>query len=368
MKRVKLAVVGAGHLGRIHAKLLAAMPAVELVAVVDPVASAREEVAGLYGAQPLADHRALLGQVDAAVIATPTKFHHQVALDFLRRGTPLLIEKPLAASVAEADELVVVARRHNALLQVGHVERFNPALRAATPHIGQPKFIEAVRASGFTFRSTDIGVVLDLMIHDLDVVLSLVGAPVVTASALGLAVLGRNEDVAHARLEFANGCVANLSASRVSRATIRRMQIWSDTGYAEVDFGNRAARVVRPGPWVLHRRLDVATVSRDAQEVLGREIPEQHLPLEELPVEPRNALADEQENFVRAVTGQGRIRVTGEDGRDALAVAERILESLRAHRWNGSAEGPTGPLAMPASSPLRGPHWHGAQAPLREAG
>jgi len=368
VRKLKLAVVGAGHLGRIHAKLLAGMPAVELVAVVDPVAAAREEVAAAYGARPVAEHQSLLGEIDGAVIATPTRYHHAVALDFLRRGIPLLVEKPLASTLAEADELVLVARRHKALLQVGHIERFNPALTAASPHISQPKFIEGVRASGFTFRSTDIGVVLDLMIHDLDVVLSLVGSPVENVSALGLAVLGRHEDVAQARLEFASGCIAQLSASRVSHLQSRRMQVWSEAGYAEVDFGNRTARVVHPSPWVVHRRFDAGSASPSEQESLRRDIAEKHLPIEELAVEPRNALADELEDFVQAIAGAGSVRVPGEHGRDALAVAERILEKIQSHSWNGAAPGPVGPLAMPSQSPLRGPHWHGATAPLREAG
>ncbi|MEX0977936.1 MAG: Gfo/Idh/MocA family oxidoreductase, partial [Pirellulales bacterium] len=215
MNNLKLAVVGAGHLGRIHARLLAEMSDVELVGIVDPLPTARDKAAADCGTSALADHRLLMGRVDGAVIATPTRLHHAVALDFLRAGTPLLVEKPLAATVAEADELVETARRHGTVLQVGHIERFNPAFVAAAGRVGRPRYVDAVRAAPFTGRSTDIGVVHDLMIHDIDLVLSLVDAPLVRVEAVGLPILGQNEDVAQARLEFADGCVANLSASRV---------------------------------------------------------------------------------------------------------------------------------------------------------
>ncbi len=366
MKNLKLAVVGAGHLGRIHARLIKEMPDVDLVGVVDPVAAARERVASDCLTQPYADHKALLGRIDAAVIATPTRFHCAVALDFLRAGVPLLIEKPLAADLSEADELVETAQEHGVLLQVGHIERFNPALEAARPHLGQPRYVEAVRAAGFTGRSTDIGVVLDLMIHDIDVVLSLVRSPLVSAAAMGLAVLGRREDVAQARLEFANGCVAHLSASRVSYSSApnRQMQVWSERGFATIDFGNRTANVVTPSEAVVRREVDYDALAPAEQAALKSRLFSDVLPLKQLAVEQRNALADELRDFADSIR-QGRSpRVSGQDGREAVAVADAVLQAIRVHRWQGRELGPVGPLAAPAAAAvLRGPHWQPAVQP-----
>jgi len=360
---LKLAVVGAGHLGRVHARLIKEMPDVDLLAVVDPVAAARERVAAECHTQGHADHRAVIGRVDGAVIATPTRFHHRVALDFLAAGVPVLIEKPLTADLTEADAVIDRARRSETLVQVGHIERFNPALDAARPHCGQPKYIEAVRASGFTGRSTDIGVVLDLMIHDIDVVLSLATAPLERVSALGLAVLGRREDVAQARLEFADGLVAQLSASRVSfsPAPKRQMQIWSDRGFAAVDFGNRSVSVVTPNDAVQRREIEWESLSPEERVALQKRLFTDVLRVQPLAVESRNALADELRDFVDCVRHGRTPRVTGEQGRQAVAVAESILQSIRVHRWQGREMGPIGPLAMPAASTvLRGPHWQGA--------
>ena len=177
MKKLKIAVIGAGRLGGFHAQKLAKMPDVELTAIVDPVAANRQRVAAECACQALADHRDILGRIDAAIIAAPTTLHYRLATELLAENMHLLVEKPLCMNALEADELVALARRHNLVLQVGHVERFNPAFAAAVPHISDPKYIEAVRTSGFTFRSTDIGAVLDMMIHDLDLVLSVVPQP-----------------------------------------------------------------------------------------------------------------------------------------------------------------------------------------------
>ncbi len=303
MNTLRLAVIGAGHLGRIHARLLAEMSDVALVGVADPVPAARERVAADHGILPFADHRELLGRVDAAVIATPTRLHHGVALDFLERGTPLLVEKPLAATVLEADELVDAARRHGAILQVGHIERFNPAFIAAAARVRRPQYIDAVRASGFTGRSTDIGVVHDLMIHDIDLVLSLVEAPLVRVDAVAVPVLGQNEDAAQARLEFADGSVANLSASRVSYSTAphRRMHLWSDEGFAAIDFGDRTLHVVTPCQAVRSGEFDYETLGTEEKAAFKEHVFADILRLEPVEVEPRNALADELRDFVDAV-------------------------------------------------------------------
>ncbi|MEX0678938.1 MAG: Gfo/Idh/MocA family oxidoreductase [Pirellulales bacterium] len=366
MNRLKLGVVGAGHLGRIHARLLAEMSDVELVAVADPVAAARDKVAADHGAAGVADHRELVGHVDAAVIATPTRLHHAVALDFLRSGTPLLVEKPLAATVAEADQLLDAARRHGAILQVGHIERFNPAFTAAAARVGRPQYVDAVRASGFTGRSTDIGVVHDLMIHDVDLVLSLIDAPLVRVDAVGVAILGQQEDAAQARLEFADGCVANLSASRASysAAPHRRMHLWSARGFAAIDFGTCTASVVTPSEAVKSGEFDYESLSAEEKAGFKDRLFTEILRVEPLQVESRNALADELRDFVDAVRNRTEPRVTGREGRDALAVVEAIVNSIRAHRWQIHEPAPPAPI-------LRGPHWKPAlpTRPIhREAG
>jgi predicted dehydrogenase len=366
VNRLKLAVVGAGHLGRIHARLLAEMSDVELVGIADPLPAAREKVAADSDAAPFAGHGELIGHVDAAVIATPTRLHHAVALDFLRAGTPLLVEKPLAATLSEADELVETARQHGAILQVGHIERFNPAFVAATARLGRPQYIDAVRASGFTGRSTDIGVVHDLMIHDIDLVLSLIDAPLVRVDAVGVAVLGHNEDATQARLEFGDGCVANLSASRISysAAPNRRMHLWSARGFAAIDFGNRSVSVVTPSQTVRNGEFDYESLSAEEKATFKDRVFADILRLESVEVESRNALADELRDFVDAVRNRTEPRVTGRQGRDALAVAEAVLQSMRAHRWQTGEPLPPAPI-------LRGPHWKTAlpTRPIhREAG
>ena len=368
MNKLKIAVIGAGRLGGFHAQKLAKHPEVRLVAVVDPVEAARQRVAADCGAQTADDYRPLLEHLDAAVIATPTLLHHEVALDLLRGGVHVLVEKPLCATRAEADELIEVARSNRLVLQVGHVERFNPAFAAVAPQIRNPKYVEAVRAGGFTFRSTDIGVVLDLMIHDIDLVLSLVRSPVRRVDALGISVLGAHEDVANARLEFASGCVAALSASRVSYESVRRMQLWSAQAFAGIDFAARTATLVRPSETLLRRELDVERLSPEQLDHYRQHLADEHLPREHMELRAVDALALELDDFVAAIRTGRAPRVGGESGRDAVAVAEMILARIRTHAWDGLPEGPIGPLAAtPGHRHVPAPHFDlsriGAEAP-----
>jgi predicted dehydrogenase len=365
VKTLRVAVVGAGRLGGFHAQKLAAVQGVELVAVADPVQSQRERVAAACNAPAVADYRDLLDAVDAAVIAAPTQWHHAIAMEFLGWGVHLLVEKPLAATLAQADELVETARRHSAILQVGHVERFNPAMAAAAPHVANPKYIEAVRSSPFTFRSTDVGVVLDLMIHDLDLVLSLVRSPVRRVEALGLSVLGGHEDVANARLVFESGCVAALSASRVSYEAVRRMHVWAPRAFASIDFATRKTRLVRPSEALLRRQFNVSSLRPEEVEYLKSHLSEVHLRQEETEAPAVDALTLELEDFVESIRAPRAPQVTGQHGRDAVAVAEQILDKIRAHAWDDDAAGLVGPLAIPRPSILPAPHRHQAaeQAP-----
>ena len=300
------------------------------MAIVDPVQASRERVAAQCHCQPLADYAGLLDRLDAAVIAAPTSLHHEIARDRLAAGVPLLVEKPLCTTLADADELVALARQRGVVLQVGHVERFNPAFHAAASQIRNPKYIDAVRASGFTFRSTDVGVVLDLMIHDIDLLLSLVGSMPCKIEALATSVVGGHEDVANARLEFENGCVASLSASRVSYEAVRRMHVWSPDGFVAVDFAARTATTVRPSETLKKRQFSVDPLTAEQLEHYRAHFAEEHLPKECQTFDAVDALALEIDDFIESIRGNRPPRVTGQSGRDALAVAEQILGRIDA--------------------------------------
>lgn len=347
MTKLRLAVVGAGHLGRIHARLASALEGVQLVGVVDPVAANRDAVTRETGAPAFEQVHDLFGIANAAVIATPTSTHADVAKQLLHGGLHLLIEKPLTPTVAEADELVTLAKRQQLTLQVGHVERFNPGLTSLETKIDDPKFIEARRCSGYTFRSTDIGVVLDLMIHDIDVVLSLVQSPVTRVEALGISVLGDKEDMANARLHFASGCVANLTASRVSHTPERAMQVITPTCAATIDFANRRSRLVEPTQQILTRDFDANSLEEPERAHLRENLFKDLLASRELPSLDINAIEQEQLDFAEAIRTGTNPRVTGHAGREAVAVAEAVLEQIDAHRWDGETSDRRGPFALP---------------------
>jgi predicted dehydrogenase len=372
VKKLNIAVIGAGRLGGFHAEKIIGLPHVELVAVVDPVAANRNRVAAECNTQALADPAALLGQIDAAVIAAPTQLHHKLALEFLEAGVHLLVEKPLSATLAEADALVEAARRHNRVLQVGHVERFNPALTAALPHLRGPRMIDAVRTSGFTFRSTDIGVVLDLMIHDIDLVLALVGSPPVKVEAAGFSLLGGHEDVANARLQFECGCVATLSASRVSYEPVRRMTVWGSRAFAAIDFNTRTTTPVRPSEALLRRQFHVDQLTPEQVFYYRDHLAEEHLPREQKQFPAVDALALELQDFVDAIRTPRQPRVTGAAGRDAVAVAEQILAQIHAHAWGESLQTPADVPATSRGSVIPAPHFDLSSIPApparREAG
>ncbi|MBX9787984.1 MAG: Gfo/Idh/MocA family oxidoreductase [Pirellulales bacterium] len=373
MKPLRLAVIGAGHLGRFHTRILAARPDVDIVGIADTNPAACEQLAATCGAAAWNNHQPAIGRVDAAVIATPTRWHHAVACDLLRAGVHLLIEKPLAASVAEAEELVALARQHGAVLQVGHIERFNPVVeQASQENIGAPKYIEACRSAAHKFRSTDIGVVLDLMIHDIDLALALTAAEVARVDALGLALFGRHEDVAQARLTFDNGCVANLSSSRASFVVRRSMQIWGDRGFAGLDLGARTANLVRPDDILLGEGFDVERLPAERIAHYRDNLFGELLHLEPVAAGDVDQLTAELSDFVESIQTGRAPRVPGEQGLAALAVAERVLEAIAAHQWDGRADGRIGPFAEPPVHVLPGPHWHRQPAaeplPRKEAG
>jgi predicted dehydrogenase len=349
MSRLRMAVIGVGHLGKEHARILAAMPDVELVGVVDTNADQAGAIARRYNTNAFSDYWPLLNLVDAATVVVPTTYHHAIAREFLRRGIPLLVEKPLAASVAEADELVNLAREQNVPLAVGHIERFNPAFEELQTRSMRPKFVTCERMGAYTGRSTDIGAVLDLMIHDIDALRALVPAPVASVSALGVSLFGKHEDIANARITFADGCVAELTASRASPVAVRQSRIWSAEGYAGIDFAKRRLTLIQPSAEFRSqgsRKLDPAALAMLKSEMFGRHFEVQHLDCNH----DTDQLTRELEHFVDCVRSGARPRVSGEDGREAVALAVRILESLRTHMWEGTPEGPVGPEQLPAAS------------------
>ncbi|TWT90629.1 Dehydrogenase [Pseudobythopirellula maris] len=349
---LRLLVIGAGKLGGYHANIASQLDGVELVAVADPSAEARAALAEKTGAEPVADYREAISRIDAAVVATPTVTHLDVAGELLAAGKHTLVEKPLAPSLAEADKLVRAARQAGVTLQVGHVERFNPALDAVREDLADPRFIQATRTSGYTFRSTDIGAVLDLMIHDIDLALDLAGSPVVGVEAMGFSVLGDHEDMVTAQLKFESGCVAQLTASRVSYELERRVQVFTDRAFVAVDLNTRKSTVVRPTDEVLERRFNVAALSSERKSELMAGLFDELLVRSESETPAVNAIEEEQKDFYAAIREGRSPRVSGEAGRDAVAVAERILECVEAHRWDGADAGRRGMFASPAAAVL----------------
>jgi predicted dehydrogenase len=343
-RKIRIGVIGTGHLGTIHTRLVRSIDDVELVGVVDPQPEARQRAAREFDTEAFADHRQLLGKIDAAIIASPTEHHYWIGMELAEANVHLLIEKPITLSVAEADALIRATTSRNLVLQVGHVERFNPAFVTAASQIRRPRYIEAVRASGYTGRSIDVGVVLDLMIHDIDLVLSLAGSEVLAVEAVGGAVFGPHEDIAHARLKFASGCIANVNASRVSYDSQRQMKVFADDMFAGINFADASTTIVRPSQQVKQGDIDVASLSLDQKIHLRDNLFTEFLPREQVQVERRNAILDEQHDFVISIrTGQNP-QVTGRHGRDALDVAERVIASIAAH---AELAGQSAPVQIP---------------------
>ncbi|HTQ76841.1 MAG TPA: Gfo/Idh/MocA family oxidoreductase [Burkholderiales bacterium] len=301
--RLRTAVIGAGYMGRFHAEKLAACAGAELVAVVDADAQRAAEVAARTGGGHGADYRPWLARIDAACVAVPTERHAAVVRDCLEAGVHVLVEKPIARSLEEADALLLLAAGKRLVLQVGHLQRFNPAFQALAADCGRPLFIDIERLAPFKPRGTDVDVVLDLMIHDLDLALALARAPVEQVSACGFRVLTGAIDIANARLEFADGCVASISASRVSQSPVRKLRVFRHDGYVSADLQEQRLRHVRKG----------AAGIEESEQAFAR----------------ADELAAQTEDFVRAVRAGGAPQVGGAEGRQALALALEIGEKVR---------------------------------------
>ena len=308
--KLRAAVIGVGFLGRFHAQKYAALPDVELVGVVDAHAETARRVATELGVGVISSHHELPGRVDLVSIASTTETHYAVARDCLAAGLNVLVEKPITVTVAEADELIALADAKGLALQVGHLERFNPAWLAARSRIIKPMFIEAHRMAPFKPRGTDVSVVLDLMIHDLDLILPLMEGPLADLRASGVSVLTDGVDIANARLEFANGGVANITASRTSTASLRRMRLFQQHEYISVDFGERRMSISRKRDAMI-----------DGESPIDTETHQQP---------PGDALMTEIRAFVDAVRNGSPTLVSGRDGRAALGIAldiDRMIDA-----------------------------------------
>jgi len=304
---IKVGVVGVGYLGKFHAEKYAASAKARLIAVVDTDEARAKEIAAAVGVEAVTDYRALFGRVQCVSIAVPTRFHYQVARDFIAAGIDVLVEKPLTAEIGEARELVEAARQKNVILQVGHLERFNPAIRRLEGVVKDPKFVECHRLAPFIERGTDVNVVLDLMIHDIDVIASLVRSPVVRVEAVGVPVLTDKPDIANARITFANGCIANVTASRVSLKRERKVRFFQSDAYISIDYDQRRAQIYRkPAPgagW-----LDIRA--------------------ENIEIKDGDALADEIDSFLDCVAARTLPLVGGAEALLALEIASMISKQL----------------------------------------
>jgi predicted dehydrogenase len=311
MSKIRVAVIGAGYLGRQHVRIYSRLDSVELMGVVDTNAEIAQAVAREFHTVGYSTYQEILDKVNAVSLAVPTTQHSHIGCELLSHGIDVLVEKPIASSTAEADALIQAAQQHQCVLQVGHLERFNPAVIEARKMLTAPLFFEVHRLGVFTSRSLDIDVVLDLMIHDLDIVLDFVRSPVVTVSAVGLPILSSKIDIANARIEFANGCVANVTASRVSSEKVRKLRFFQPNQYLSIDY----------------TRQDIVIMSvtscptAKAPTIVPNKI--------ELPkAEPLRA---EIESFLQTVKARGQSAVSGEEGKHALELGQQVVQSIRDH-------------------------------------
>lgn len=341
-ERLDVAVVGVGRMGGHHARTYSRLPQARLVAVVDQDADRAGVVADQYGCEAYATVEQLLRakpNIAAVTVAVPTRDHAAAAGPLLQRGIACLIEKPLAPSVAQAKALADMAVAHHAVLQVGHTERFNPAVRALAAMNITPRFMEIVRVSPMTFRSLDVGVVMDMMIHDLDIVLMLETSPLIGVEAVGMPLLGAHEDIANVHLTFESGCIANLTASRMALRTERRMRLFGDDAYISVDYQQRTGQVIRKSEHAI--TIDeVRRMIAQGEDISGLDY-SQLVKVEELKLDlPQghdDPLTAQLSSFLEAARTGRQPEVDGAAGYAAVEVAERITAAIRKHQWKGLA-------------------------------
>ncbi len=332
----KVAVVGVGRMGKLHARIFSEMENAELVCVVDTKESAAKAVARQRNCLSFTDPAEAVALVDAAVIAVPTIYHVEAARPFIEAGKPVLIEKPITNDPAAAEELIALAKKTGASVQVGHTERFNPAVMALSKYDIKPKFIEAHRISPYTFRSADVGVVLDMMIHDIDLIGMLAGSDIEQVQAVGVNVIGATEDICNARLTFKNGCVANITGSRLAIKTERKMRIFSEEAYLSVDYAKKVGLVVQKSENLdliqMARELDVEDLAELAQNIDYTKL----LNVEELVIdESTEPLGQQAVTFMDTVINGTPPVVSAEDGLKAVRIANQIVEEIKNFKWDG---------------------------------
>jgi len=313
MKNLKVGVIGVGYLGRFHAQKYAALEGVSLVGVADINLAQAQQVAAECACRSFTDYKELLADVDAVSIVVPTSQHHQVAGDCLDAGIDVLLEKPMTVTLLEADDLIAKAHKNRLILQIGHLERFNPAVQAMEPFLTTPVFIESNRIATFKNRGVDVDVVLDLMIHDIDIILNIVKSPIKTIHTVGAPVATKTTDIANARLIFENGATANVTVSRISRTNVRKMRIFQPGSYINVDFGNKKIMTIQL-----------------SEELLDSGMPKQVVELRSFA--DGDALRSEITSFVQHVRERTRPAVSGVEGQRALAVALQVMEQIKEHQ------------------------------------
>ena len=334
MNKIRTAVIGGGKMGSIHARVYSTLDTAELIAVVDTDKQRAEKLAAEFNCKALSEYEELIGSVDAVTISTPTQAHYEVAKTFITAGIAVMIEKPLAASIQQGKEIVALAKKHNVVVAVGHSERCNPVVQAVKRLNIEPKFIEAHRISPYPFRSTDIGVVMDVMIHDIDIILSLAGGKVKSVDAAAINVIADNEDICNVRIAFDNGCVANITASRLALKTERKVRLFSRQAYLSLDYFKKEGIVIKAAP-----NVDVVNWIRQQQQNESFDFANVNWPdmlhIEQLDIEDGEPLRLEQQAFLKAVADKdSQPEVTAEDALAAMQCAEMILESAREHKWD----------------------------------
>ncbi len=336
MAKVRVAVIGGGKMGSLHSRIYSQMDQVELVAVVDSDLQKAQKLTEQFGGTAYSDPKAIIDMVDAVTIAAPTEYHGEVAVPFLKKGLAIMVEKPLADSLESARNMLKLARENNCILQVGYSERFNPVGQAMQRLNITPRFIESNRISPFTFRSTDVGAVLDLMIHDIDIVLSLVKSPIVNLHAVGVNVVGEHEDIVNVRLCFENGCVANMTASRIALKTERKIRIFSEDAYLNLDYLKKEGTSISKAA-----NIDMLNTVRqmfdgDGQLDLSNASWADQVKVETLNIDDKEPLRLEQEAFIQAVIDGTHPEVSGEDAVAAMELAERIVANIAEHKWENT--------------------------------
>ncbi|MFH2012928.1 MAG: Gfo/Idh/MocA family oxidoreductase [Pseudomonadota bacterium] len=310
MEEIRIGVVGVGYLGKYHAEKYSKLSGVNLVGVVDIDHARASEIADRFNTKAFINYSDLYGEVQAVSIAVPTKLHYMVAKDFFNKGIDVLLEKPIATTIEEADSLIEMAEKKNLIFQVGHLERYNPAIVAAKDVLNNPMFIESHRLSFFTERATDVDVVLDLMIHDLDIILSFVNSDIDSIDAVGVPVISPRIDIANARITFVNGCVANITASRVSDKTMRKIRIFQPDAYISIDFVSREVGI--------YNKVENGAGKGDLPKIVSSN----------MKIDARDSLEEEIKSFVNSVKTRKRPLVSGTDAKKALSVALRILKQI----------------------------------------